>query len=394
MKKLAIVTTHPVQYYAPVFELLHRREQVAIHVFYTRGALPEGVSGAFDPGFGRQVAWDIPLTTGYPFTLVENTASEPGSHHFRGIRNPTLARQLEDYRPDAILVYGWAYESHLQLLRRFRHKIPVWFRGDSTLLDPYPPVKKWMRTLLLRWVYRHVDRAFYVGRANKAYFEAHGLSSRQLIFAPHAVDNARFAEPRALEAEDLRRQLGIPADQPLVLFTGKFEPKKAPLLLIDAFLELSFSTAHLLLVGDGVQHDAVHERAAGHPNIHIVPFVNQRDIPVYYQACSLFCLPSAGPAESWGLAVNEAMAAGKAVLVSDKAGCAADLVENEVNGAIFQSQNKADLVQKLRQLLDDPHRLSTMGMHSQTKIQDYSFIRQVIAFECALTGSAVAPPHV
>jgi hypothetical protein len=103
MKKLAIITTHPVQYYAPVFQLLHQRQQIDIKVFYTWG---EGVLNKYDPGFKKSIEWDIPLLTGYPYAWVKNTSKDAGSHHFEGIVNPDLIEQINAWHPDAILVYG------------------------------------------------------------------------------------------------------------------------------------------------------------------------------------------------------------------------------------------------------------------------------------------------
>ena len=108
-------------------------------------------------------------------------------------------------------------------------------------------------------------------------------------------------------------------------------------------------------------------------------FQNQTQMPVIYQACDLFCLPS--QSETWGLAVNEAMACGKAVLVSDKVGCASDLVKKGINGAVFESNNCADLKNNLHGLLGDKNKLSTMGRASKKIIQDWSFeaqARQII----------------
>ncbi|MNI79776.1 UDP-D-galactose:(glucosyl)lipopolysaccharide-1,6-D-galactosyltransferase [compost metagenome] len=113
--------------------------------------------------------------------------------------------------------------------------------------------------------------------------------------------------------------------------------------------------------------------------IHFLDFQNQTAMPVVYQACDLFCLPSQGPGETWGLAVNEAMAAGKAVLVSDKVGCAADLVKPMINGAIFKSGDLADLKQKLKTLTENKTKLAQMGLASHQIIQDWSFEKQVKA---------------
>lgn len=82
-----------------------------------------------------------------------------------------------------------------------------------------------------------------------------------------------------------------------------------------------------------------------------MPFQNQQQMPAVYHMADLVALPSQGPGETWGLVVNEAMACGKAVLVSDKAGCQPDLVINEFNGMAFKSNDLNECLSSLRVLL-------------------------------------------
>ena len=70
MKKLAIVTTHPIQYNAPVFRMLQERNVIAIKVFYTWGE--KVLENKYDPGFNRVIDWDIPLLNGYDYVMVNN----------------------------------------------------------------------------------------------------------------------------------------------------------------------------------------------------------------------------------------------------------------------------------------------------------------------------------
>lgn len=379
MKKLAIITTHPIQYYAPVFKLLHERGKVDIMVYYTWG---EKAKKKYDPGFGSTINWDIPLTEGYPFTWVENTAKDPGSHHSQGIINQNLNKQIEEWHPDAILVYGWAWQSHLKALRYFKGKIPVYFRGDSTLLNEPKGLKRLLRTLYLKWVYKHVDHAFYVGTNNKAYYQKYGLNDSQLSFAPHAIDNDRFSQNHKDQAIEFRSVLKIKDDNILVLFAGKFEPVKNAKLLLSAFIKLEQPNVHLLMVGNGPEEDELKTIAANSTkadHIHFEGFKNQSYIPVVYQAADLFCLPSVS--ETWGLAVNEAMACGKAVLVSDKVGCAVDLVKKGYNGDIFESGNSNALALHLEQLTRSKDELKGMGNNSAVIINNWSFTHIAEAIE-------------
>ncbi|WP_175632289.1 glycosyltransferase family 4 protein [Pedobacter ghigonis] len=381
MKKLAIILSHPIQYYSPLFQLLAK--SCELKVFYTIGnnAIE---NGHFDEGFQKHVIWDIPLLSGYNYEIVENNAKAIG-HHFFGIRNPGLINILELFQPNAILVYGWSYESHLKCIRYFSGKIPIWFRGDSTLLDSKHLLTKIVRKLFLTWVYKHIDIAFYVGEANKAYFEAMGFPKEKLICAPHAIDNDRFGQIRRVEALALRKSLGIDENEILILFAGKFEHKKNPKLLLNTFLQINQLNVQLLFIGNGALEQDLRQLAStsvAKNRIHFMDFQNQNVIPVFYQACDLFCLPSRGPGETWGLAVNEAMAAGKAILVSDKVGCSSDLVREGKNGYTFESENENELKKKLEIILKQD--LKEMGNYSRKTIQNWSIERQAIAITNSL----------
>lgn len=371
--KLAIICSHPIQYYAPVFKLL--AQSIELKVFYTAGKHLN-----FDKGFNQVVDWDIPLLDGYLFEFFYNTARQQGTHHFMGIKNPDAIDRISNFAPDYLFVYGWAYFSHFKILKHFKRKIPILFRGDSTLLNKQSIFKRLTKGIVLRYVYRHIDKALYVGVNNKSYFLKYGLKEEQLIFAPHAIDNERFSEKTH---HDIRTLLCIQDHEILILFAGKFDPIKNPELLLNAFKDLSFSNVHLLFVGNGILESKLKSAAAGFKNIHFMPFQNQSTMPAVYQACDIFCLPS--KSDSWGLTINEAMAAGKAVIVSDKAGAAVDLIY-PANGKIFKSGNIADFKEKLVKLVSDRDQLRSMGEFSKEIIFSWNFNNQVKNILNAIAG--------
>lgn len=387
MKKLAIITTHAIQYYAPIFKLLHQRGNIQIKVYYTLG---KGGIDKYDADFKQTISWDIPLLDGYPFEWVDNTSTNPGSAGFKGITNPGLIKHVSAWQPDAILVFGWANQSHLKAICHFKNKLPVFFRGDSTLLDDTSWGRRTLRRMFLSWVYGFVDHAFYTGANNYNYYKKFGLTDRQLSFAPHAVDNNRFAEDRNKEAALFRENLGITSDDTLVLFAGKFEEKKDPLLLLQAFLKLNQKNVHLLFVGNGNLRNQLISTAKGNSNVHFLDFHNQTQMPVMYQACDLFCLPSKGPGETWGLAVNEAMACSKAVLVSDKVGCAVDLVKPGLNGSTFKNNDAESLYTNLAQLASSKAKLQQYGQQSAEMIKKWNFTEIAKAIETKLSDVALS----
>ncbi|MCW3109756.1 MAG: glycosyltransferase [Segetibacter sp.] len=376
-RRLAIITTHPIQYNAPLFKLLNEENSIfTIKVFYTWSQSKEMV---FDKEFGLAVKWDIPLLQGYDYTFVKNSSATPDSHHFTGIINPTLNKEIKEWKADALLVFGWAFSGHLKAIRYFHHKIPVLFRGDSTLIDEPAgySIKKTVRRLFLKWVYSHVDYALYVGSANKKYFLVHGLKSKQLLFAPHAIDNNRFSkndDDYSQKAKSWRMQLGIAESNVVFLFAAKLTKKKEPELLIKSFLALNNIEARLLIVGNGELESELKEKYDSYAAIIFIDFQNQSVMPVVYRLGDVFVLPSKGPGETWGLAINEAMVCGRAVIVSDKCGCSTDLVLNGKNGYIFESGNMESFKNCMRLSLQN---FKEQGMYSRQIIKEWTYSKTV-----------------
>jgi glycosyltransferase involved in cell wall biosynthesis len=354
--RLAFVVSHPVQYYVPLYRRLATRTDIKIKVFFT---WHDGSAAQHDPGFNRAVSWDIPLTQGYEHELVPNRSSDPGTHHFFGMRNPGLFERVMEWRPDAVHITGYAFASHLSILRRLsRRNVPVLFRGDSHLLDEKQQGARWkIKRLALCQLYRRIPAFLYVGKNNHAYYRAFGVPESRLFYCPHSIEVNRFAEPNdqlELETRQWRHELGIPDSAKVLLFAGKFEPKKQPVELMKAVASMNFKDLILVMAGSGPLESQVRELAARQPDrFRVLPFQNQSRMPVVYRLGDIFTLPSAYD-ETWGLAVNEAKACGRRTLVSDKVGCAPDVVESEADGSIFPSQDWGVFQDKLGDLVRKP----------------------------------------
>lgn len=384
-KRLAIISSHPIQYNAPMFALLATSEQVDLKVFYTWSQSKESL---FDKDFGHEIKWDIPLLEGYDYEFVENISTNPGPGSFKGIDCPKLISSIKAWKPDALLIFGWNYKAHFSAMRYFKGKVPVYFRGDSTLIDEQGGYKQLIRRVFLSWVYHYVDGAFYVGKNNREYFLKHGLKPKELYYAPHAIDNSRFSEVLANSEErsaKWRNQLNIPLDAIVVLFVGKFEPKKNPLLLLQVALAMQSTGVHVVFVGNGLYENDMRLLAEKQPHIHFLPFQNQSLMPEVYNMADILALPSQGPGETWGLVLNEAMACKLAVLSSTKVGASIDLVEQGKNGYIFESGSFEDCERCLRLMCSDKNTLIQMQEESFKRIKAWSFAEIVSSIENQLT---------
>ena len=343
------------------------------------------VEEKYDPGFGKNIEWDIPLLEGYEYEWAENISKEPGSHHFKGIDNPVLVGSIERWKADAVLVYGWSFKSHLKAMRYFHGKIPVFFRGDSVVLSTGNSLKNKFKSIFLKWVYSHVDKALFVGTRNKEYYLKYGLRADQLVFCPHAVDNDRFMEEtiNSGKAAKWKSELNVALLATGFLYAGKLDDNKNVRLLLEAFVKVPGNN-YLIIAGNGALENGFKKWYTTYNNIFFLPFQNQQIMPVLYRMADVFVLPS--KTETWGLGINEAMACGRAVLVSDSCGAAPDLVEEGVNGFTFRSGNGGDLMEKILKFSTDKEALMKMQKNSLDRIKDWNYERDCIAIESLLNN--------
>ena len=396
MIRLAIVVSHPVQYYVPLYRRLAARGDLELKVFFTLHAA-DGPS--HDHGFQRAFKWDIPLTDGYEWEAVANSVADPGTHHFMGLRNPALVPRLLEWRPDAVHLTGYFSYSHLLALRELHKRgIPVLFRGDSHLLDGTSFGWRWVaKRALLSRVFSWPRAFLYVGRANRAYYEAFGVEAEKLFLCPHSIDAGRFArdaERAEEEARAWRLELGIPAQSTVLLFAGKFETKKRPVALMEAVRRLERPGLVLVMVGDGELGEEVRQLAALDPGrFRVLPFQNQSRMPVVYRLGDLFVLPSAF-GETWGLAVNEALACARPVLVSTRVGCAADVVDRTC-GRTFIADDWGDFRRVLDEVVSDPAQLRAMRAPALTRAGDFDIpVTEAATMHCLAKVLGTTPAGI
>jgi len=375
--RLAVVLSHPTQYYSPWFRFLQAESRLQLRVFYLWDF---GVTDQHDPRFGRAVRWDTDLLSGYEHEFLSNRSARPGAEHFFGFRNPGLLRRLAAWRPDAVLLFGYKWASHLKVVAwASAAGIPLLFRGDSHLIGRGPPSLP--KRIALRLLFSRFAAVLYVGAANRDYYRAFGVPARKLFFAPHSVNAAHFdpslpAAPAAAAA--LRRDLGIADGARVLLFAGKFVPAKQPAELIEAFLRVRPPNLVLVMVGDGAERSRLEAMAAGAaaPAVRFLPFANQSEMPARYLMADAFALPSRGGFETWGLAVNEAMHLGVPCLVSTQVGSQRDLVTSGETGWVFDPDQPGALEEALRSMaadLERPERRAALRTAVLARIAAYSY---------------------
>lgn len=391
--RLAVVLSHPTQYYSPWFRWLREHTPLEFRVFYL---WEFGITAQRDPQFQATVQWDVDLLSGYASEFVPNVAADPGTHHFGGLRNPQLNARLAAWRPTAVLFFGYNWSAHLRaIFWAWSRGVPMLFRGDSHFLGRgQPPLRT---RLALGTLYGRFRAFLAVGAANRAYFEALGVPAQKIFFAPHSV-NATLFNP-ALSAHQeaaakLRVQLGLTPSTRIVLFAGKFVPAKQPRELLQAYLETASRNTALVFVGDGPEKAALLELAQQAPagTVHFLPLANQSEMPARLLLADVFALPSRGHYETWGLAVNEAMHIGAPALVSNRVGCQRDLVTPGETGWVFAAETEGALARVLGTALDavaQPGERERLRRNVLARIASYTYAQTSAGLEQALASIPV-----
>lgn len=389
MARLLVFTSHPIQYQVPWFRHIAASGRHTLKVVFS--ALPDAVEQA--QGFGGRFAWDIDLKSGYDWCVTPSWRLPARVPEF--LRRPVhgLGALIRDFRPDAALVMGWHQLSLLQAQWAVRRAgVPLLLRGEAHNLVPRRPAVR----RLHRWILDGSAAVLSIGERNRAYYRDYGYPDARIFAAPYFVDNQRFAaEAMRLKPERsaLRTRWGIPPDAFCVLFVGKLEPKKRPLDLLNALGDAAASGArvHGLIVGSGELSAAAQALAAERRlPVSFAGFLNQSQIPEAYAAADALVLPS-DYGETWGLVVNEGMVSGLPAIVSERVGCAHDLVRHAETGAVVPFADVPALARQIRDWDADRPGVATLAKRAGQHVLGYSIDTATAALDAAL--QAIGSPE-
>jgi glycosyltransferase involved in cell wall biosynthesis len=363
--RLGILDSHPIQYHTPLYQRLSARGRVRPTVLYLHDY---GLRRIVDPEFGVPIAWNIDLLSGYRHDFL---AAGPGTGRFR------RAEQLTTWIKtcDVVVIHGHS-DPWMLFAATACHRlgIPYLLRGDSGPHGQSRGPRRAIRYGVARAVVAGSAGGLAVGRLNAEFYQK--FRARSIVFAPHSVDNERFADGGSVGRAELLAQWGLDGELPIIMFCGKLNAAKRPLDLAAAISRIGESVT-TIFVGDGLLAGAVRATLAQARAV-VTGFVNQAELPSYYHAADILVLPS--EAEPWGLVVNEAMATGTLPIVSDRVGAAPDLVKGI--GEIYPCGDINALVAALRRglaRLADPH----LGDQVRARVARYGVEFTAVGFEQA-----------
>lgn len=390
--KLAVLNSHPIQYFAPLYRRLATTDDIDTTVFYCSR---QGVSSGFvDAGFGHEVVWDRPLLEGYRHHFLSNMRKDVGPRGFFSLMNLSIAKELWKGRFDALIIHGHNYAANLIALAFAKlFGTAVFMRGETHLLLRRGALKSALRGPLMSALYGMCDACLYIGKWNREFYEHHGVGPEKLFFVPYTVDNEFFireAQEHAVARQAFRAEMGVDQGSTLVLYASKLIARKRPADLLEAFARVRSrdAKAHLAFVGDGplrAQLEAM-ARSRGIPDVHFLGFCNQTALPRYFNAADIFVLPSED--EPWGLIINEVMCAGTAVISTSVVGASADLVLDGQTGFVYPPGDIQALASAIETLSRDPQLAIAMGERARATITRWSYEECVNGIRSALQRRA------
>ena len=359
-------------------------------------ALARGVDILAVEIFARSAEYGWEPCKSVPFNRKTLFASN-GSPEFTA---PEFLRRLDCelwfFQPDVLAIPGWYGLDAFQALNWARRRnVPVVVMSDSQRDDfKRSAIKEWLKSRYLRLC----QTGLVGGTTHRAYLEHLGVDSTRIWCGYDAVDNFFFsAGADAARADDvaLRRRYALP--ERYFLASARFIPKKNLVTLIKGYHHYRSKLGNdpsrcwdLVILGDGVLRGSLEaeiSRRGLTGRIQMPGFKQYQELPTYYGLASVFIMPSV--IEQWGLVVNEAMASGLPVLVSNCCGCAPDLVKEGVNGYVFDPFDPTNLGDFMLKVADDDCHRSAMGGAGRAIISEWSperfALNLVRAASCAMS---------
>jgi glycosyltransferase involved in cell wall biosynthesis len=397
---VAILLSHPVQYFSPIFKELAARREIELTVIYCSLG---GARAHFDSGFGRIVEWDLPLLDGYRHKLIPSFRPDKGGPF--GYFAPAIFREVRAERYDAVVVFGWSsLTCWLAFVKAAFERVPLMLYGDSNVIyeQDKTGLKSRLREFLLHALFRKTSAFLISGALNRRFYARHRVPAANCFDVPFAIDNEFFgnsADEARRHRTALRARYGIAPDTLLILFSGKLAPHKRPQDILNAVarLQSEFPRLGAAFVGDGELRASL-ERSIHELNLRrtsLLGFRNQSELPAVYAAADLLVLPSS--TDNKPLVANEAMACGLPVIASDRTGVwgPGDLVRDQENGFVYRCGDADALCRAIRKLASDPELRRRMGGRSREIIRDFSLERSadgiVKAVQFALRQSSKKP---
>ncbi len=381
-KKIAIFTTHPIQYQVPLFKQLAKKKNIKLTVYF---ASNHGIKINKDKDFNKKFAWNINLDSGYNYRFIGTFKKDVNSFF---LNSQFIKKEIKDNNYDLSIIFGWNNIFYIKaIIYSFCYAKKIFLRSENNLSKKENILKKYLKSIIFYFLFKIFDKFLVIGLRNYNFYIKNGVKKKKLLNAPYSVDN-NFFRKKKLNKKKIKSKLNI-KNEIVFIFSGKFIKRKRPMDILKAInlIKTERNNYKFLFIGDGILKDKCISYCKKNKlkNILFLGFVNQNEIVNYYNISDVVIMPS--EYETWGLSVNEAMASQCACLVSKESGCSDDLVKTsgkKKNGFIFKSGDIQNLSLKIKYLLKNKKKIRQMKKNSLEIIKSYEFKETINSIEKSL----------
>jgi glycosyltransferase involved in cell wall biosynthesis len=373
--RLAVVVSHPIQYFAPLWRALAAEPALNLHVIF---ATRVGLEKTYDVEMQTAVAWATDLTGGFSHAFLPEAASfqRTGFH----LDNPSVGAALSRFRPDAVILHGYGSRTLLRGLFWCKlHGVRALLMADSSVELTPPGWRRRLKRLLLPWLLNRYDAALTMGDRGEAHLAAQRFAPSRMFRTPTMMDAAFWTarRERARLRAATRATLGLDGADFVVLAAAKLSPRKRVGDLIAAAAGLG---GVVLIAGDGEERARLERQAAEQGvDARFLGFVNIDALPAIYAAADVFAHPA--EKEPYGMVAVEAAIVGLPLVLTDATGAvgSTSIARPDVNALVYPQGDVAALAQRLRRLRDDPALRAQLAAESLLLSQDHYGEKSVAA---------------
>lgn len=360
-RRLVILTEIISPYRIPLFNELAQCESVDLHVIFLAET---------DPNLRRWQVYKEEIK--FSYQILPSWRRRLGKYN--ALLNRGVGKALAAATPEVILCGGYSYVASWQALLWARsRRIPFFLWSESNQQDLR---SSFAAVEFLKNRFLSKCSGFVVpGRSAQEYLLTHNVREGSIFTAPNAIDNEFFAAAvaRARKNEACHRELGLP--ERYFLFVGRLVREKGVYDLLSAYAKLSEPLRRqvgLVFAGDGALRSRLEAQAASisPAAVRFTGFAQREQLAAYYAFAQVLILPTY--TDTWGLVVNEAMACGLPVILSQAAGCAADLLKENCNGLLVSPGDVSALASAMTSLGGQPELCKAMGANSIQQVAQYS----------------------
>lgn len=371
-KKIYFITSHPIQYQVPIFQEIYQKNK-NFHVVFEKKFGKKLI--LFDKEFNKKIKWGSSLIKKYKFYIYKNKQS-----FFSNICDYFIF--LKRNKIDLMIISGW--NSFFFIITIFFAKIlniKIALRCENNFFN-CNFVSRQVKKFFLFFFFKLFYKFYAIGLKNYKMYSQSGVNKSKIVLTRYCVDE-KFFNVSKLNIQKLIKfkKKYFKKRKKTYLFVGKIIERKGYSMIIQLakkiIQEKSLANlSQIIIIGSGPEISVLKNQIKKNnlTNIRFINFFSQENLKYFYYLSDYLLLPSYY--ETWGLVANESMSMGTPCIVSDKCGCANDLVINNKNGYVFKSRNLVSLFNTYKKSLNNKN-YKHFKLQARKHLKNYSLEKAV-----------------